>query len=90
MNEGDTAALVHECMVVILKLGGPVLGVALVAGLIMSFIQAVTQINEAMLAFLPKFAAIGVALVIFGPFMIATLLNFTREVFDRIVAIGGS
>nr|WP_294527266.1 flagellar biosynthesis protein FliQ [uncultured Rhodopila sp.] len=90
MNEGETAALVRECMVVIVKLGGPVLGVALVVGLIMSIIQAVTQINEAMLAFLPKLAAIGIALMIFGPFMIATLLNFTREVFDHIVAIGGS
>nr|WP_294511648.1 flagellar biosynthesis protein FliQ [uncultured Rhodopila sp.] len=90
MNEGETAALVHECMVVILKLGGPVLGVALVVGLIMSVIQAVTQINEAMLAFLPKLAAIGVALMLFGPFMVTTLLNFTREVFDHILAIGGS
>jgi flagellar biosynthetic protein FliQ len=90
MNEGNTAALVHECMVVILKLGGPVLGVALIVGLIMSIIQAVTQINEAMLAFLPKLAAIGVALMIFGPFMIATLLNFTRKVFDHIVAVGGA
>ncbi len=90
MNVGDTAALVQECMVVMLKLGGPVLGVALVVGLIMSVIQAVTQINEAMLAFLPKLAAIGVALVIFGPFMVETLVNFTREVFDHIVAVGGS
>jgi flagellar biosynthetic protein FliQ len=90
MNESDTAALVNECMVVILKLGGPMLGVALAVGLIMSIIQAVTQINEAMLAFVPKLAAIGVALAIFGPFMVATLVNFTREVFDRIVAIGGS
>jgi flagellar biosynthetic protein FliQ len=90
MNEGETAALVHECMVVILKLGGPVLGVGLVIGLVMSVVQAVTQINEAMLAFLPKLAAIGVALMIFGPFMVTTLLNFTREVFDRVVAIGGS
>jgi len=90
MNEVDTAALVHECMVVILKLGGPVLGVALVVGLIMSLIQAVTQINEVMLAFLPKLAAIGFALMIFGPFMVSTLLNFSREIFDHIVAIGGS
>lgn len=90
MNEGDTAALVRECMVVILKLGGPVLGVALVIGLVMSVVQAVTQINEAMLAFLPKLAAIGVALMLFGPFMVATLLNFTREIFDRVVVIGGS
>jgi flagellar biosynthetic protein FliQ len=90
MTEGDTAALVNECMIVILKMGGPILGVALVAGLVMAIIQAVTQINEAMLAFLPKLAAIGVALAIFGPFMAATLLGFTREIFDRIVVIGGS
>jgi flagellar biosynthetic protein FliQ len=90
MNEGDTAALMHECMVVVLKLGGPVLGVALIVGLIMSVVQAVTQINEAMLAFLPKLAAIGLALMLFGPFMVTTLLNFSREIFDRVVAAGGS
>ena len=90
MSELDTAAVVRDCMMVIMKLGGPVLGVALVAGLVMAVIQAVTQINEAMMTFLPKLLAIGVALTIFGPFMITTLLTFTREMFDRIVAIGGS
>jgi flagellar biosynthetic protein FliQ len=90
MNEVGTAALVHECMVVMLKLGGPVLGVALVVGLIMAVVQAVTQINEAMLGFLPKLAAIGFALIVFGPFMMTTLFNFTRQVFDHIVSIGGS
>jgi flagellar biosynthetic protein FliQ len=90
MSELDTAAVVRDCMMVIMKLGGPVLGVALVAGLVMAVIQAVTQINEAMMTFLPKLLAIGVALTIFGPFMITTLLTFTREIFDRIVAIGGS
>ena len=90
MNEGDTAALLRECMVVVLKLGGPVLGVALIVGLIMSVVQAVTQINEAMLAFLPKLVAIGLALIVFGPFMVTTLVSFSREIFDRIVAVGGS
>ncbi|MFL5284640.1 MAG: flagellar biosynthesis protein FliQ [Rhodopila sp.] len=90
MHEVDTAALVRECMIVILKLGGPVLCVALVVGLIVSVLQAVTQINEAMLAFLPKLAAIGFALMLFGPFMATTLSNFARTLFDRIVAIGGS
>jgi flagellar biosynthesis protein FliQ len=90
MNDTDVAALMHDCMVVTMKLSFPVLGVALVAGLLISFIQAITQINEATLAFLPKIVAIGLALLILGPFMATTLTSFTHRVFDRIVAIGGS
>jgi flagellar biosynthesis protein FliQ len=90
MQEVDMAALVRECLIVVLKLGAPVLGVALVVGLIVAVLQAVTQINEAMLTFLPKLAAIGFALVLFGPFMASTLSTFARTIFDRIVAVGGS
>ena len=90
MNDTDVAALMHDCMVVTMKLSFPVLGVALVAGLLVSFIQAVTQINEATLAFVPKIIAIGLALAMLGPFMATTLSGFTLRIFDRIVAIGGS
>ncbi len=90
MSDTDVAALIHDCMVVTMKLSFPVLGVALVAGLAISFIQAITQINEATLAFLPKVFAIGVALMMLGPFMATTLSSFTHRIFDRIVAIGGS
>ena len=90
MTDGDTAALLHECFLVIMKVGLPILGVALVVGLIVSFVQAVTQINEATLAFLPKLLAIGVALMLLGPFMAATLSGFSRRLFERIVVIGGS
>jgi flagellar biosynthetic protein FliQ len=90
MNEIDIGALIHDCMVVTMKLCSPILGVALVVGLLISFIQAVTQINEATLAFLPKFLAIGLALMMLGSFMATTLTGFSHRVFDRIVAIGGS
>ena len=90
MSDTDVAALIHDFMIVTIKLSFPVLGVALVAGLVISFIQAITQINEATLAFLPKVVAIGLALVMLGPFMTATLSGFSHRVFDRIVAIGGS
>jgi flagellar biosynthetic protein FliQ len=73
-----------------MKLSLPILGVALVVGLLISFIQAVTQINEATLAFLPKILAIGLALVMLGSFMTTTLNAFSHRVFDRIVTIGGS
>jgi flagellar biosynthetic protein FliQ len=90
MSSTEVAGLIHDCMIVTMKLSFPILGVALIAGLLVSFIQAVTQINEATLAFLPKIIAIGLALVVLGPFMAATLSGFSHRIFDRIVAIGGS
>ena len=77
-------------MIVTMKLGGPPLIVGLLVGLVVSLIQAVTQINEATLAFLPKVIAIGLAMVMLGPFMMATLTSFTHQIFDRLVQIGGS
>ena len=90
MSGAEVAGLIHDCMIVTMKLSFPVLGVALVAGLLVSFIQAVTQINEATLAFLPKVVAIGLALMLLGPFMAATLSGFSHRIFDRIVVVGGS
>ncbi|HVZ09052.1 flagellar biosynthetic protein FliQ [Rhodopila sp.] len=85
----DVAGLIRECMIVIVKLGGPPLVVGLLVGLVISFIQAITQINEASLAFLPKIVAIGIAMLMLGPFMAATLVTFTHHVMDRLVAAGG-
>ena len=90
MSENDVAGLLHDCLIVIMKLGFPILGVALVVGLVISLVQAITQINEATLAFLPKVFAIGIALMMLGPFMATTLSSFSHRIFDRIVAIGGS
>ena len=90
MQHADVAAILHDSLVVTMKLCFPILGVALVIGLVVSFIQAITQINEATLAFLPKIFAIGLSLMMLGSFMTATLFGFAHQVFDKIVAIGGS
>jgi flagellar biosynthetic protein FliQ len=90
MTDIDVAGLIHDCLIVTMKLSFPLLGVALVVGLLVSFIQAITQINEATLAFLPKVMAIGIAIMMLGPFMSATLSGFTHRVFDMMIAIGGS
>ena len=90
MNDADIAVSLRDGMLVMLKLGGPPLMVALGVGLMISLLQAVTQINEATLAFVPKVLAIGVALVLLGPLMLSTLSDYTRILFDRLVAIGGS
>ena len=89
MQDGDVATLLRDCMVVVLKVGGPPLLAALAIGLIMSLLQAVTQINEQTLAFVPKVLVIGVTLVVLGSFMMSTLAAFTLTVFDRMIAVGG-
>ena len=90
MNEADTGALLAEAMLIIAKLGGPPLLAALVVGVVIALFQAVTQINEAALAFIPKVLALGVTMVLLGSFMFTTLATYTRLLFDRIVAVGGS
>ena len=76
-------------MLVVLKLGGPVLLAALAVGVVMSLIQAVTQINEATLAFVPKALVIVGVLALVGPFMLATMTDYTQVLIDRMIAAGG-
>jgi flagellar biosynthesis protein FliQ len=89
MSPSDIGALMHDCMIVTIKLCLPTLGIALVVGLLISFLQAITQINESSLAFLPKILAISLALMLLGSSMSETLIGFTHRVFDRIVTVGG-
>jgi flagellar biosynthetic protein FliQ len=62
-----------------LLLSAPILVMSLVVGLLVSLMQAVTQINEATLTFLPKIVVVAIALVIFMPWMLTTLITFTTE-----------
>ena len=72
-----------------LKLGGPLLVLALAVGLVVSLIQAVTQINEATLVFLPTLLVLGAAMALPGPFMASTLADYTHVLMDRLVLVGG-
>jgi len=90
MNDADIAMLLRDGMLVMLKLGAPPLLATLVVGLLVALVQAITQINEATLAFVPKVLALGAALVLLGPFMVATLTSYTHLLLDRLVAVGGS
>ncbi len=90
MTAADTGALLAEAMLTIIKLGGPPLLAALVVGVIVALFQAVTQINEATLAFIPKLLALGVTMMLLGSFMFSTLSAYTRLLFDRMIAVGGS
>ena len=82
--------MLRDAMIVTLFLGGPPLMAGLVVGLLISLFQAVTQINEATLAFVPKVLAIGMAMLLPGSFMFATLSDYTRALFTRLIEIGAT
>jgi flagellar biosynthetic protein FliQ len=54
----------------------------------MSLVQAVTQINEQTLAFVPKVLAIGGTLLMLGPFILVTMIDFAHAIFDRVILAG--
>lgn len=64
-------------------LSAPLLGAALVTGLVVSILQAITQINEQTLTFIPKMIVIGVVLVLAGPWMLDILTHFTTNLFEN-------
>lgn len=65
-------------------LSAPLLGAALATGLIVSIVQAVTQINEATLTFIPKMIVIGIVLILAGPWMLDVLSHFTVGLFENL------
>jgi len=67
-----------------LLLSMPVLGVGMVVGLAISIFQSVTQIQEMTLTFVPKILAVMLAMLFFGPWMLDSLLSFTRQVFTNL------
>jgi flagellar biosynthesis protein FliQ len=62
----------------------PVLGLVMVVGLLISVVQVVTQVQEMSLTFVPKLLTAGVALVVFGPWMLRTLSQFTTRLWTQI------
>ncbi len=88
MNSADVMEVSREAVVVMLKIGSPVLLIALTVGLVISLFQALTQMQEMTLTFVPKALVIVVSLMIFLPFMLGVLVTFTEGLMDRIVALG--
>ena len=79
----------YEAMKLSLLLAAPLLLVALITGLIISLFQAATQINEMTLSFIPKLLAVFATLVIAGPWMLATILDYMRNLFSSIPQLVG-
>ena len=77
----------RQALWTIALVSAPLLLVALGVGLFIGIIQAATSINEMTLSFIPKLVAIATALMLFGSWMLGTLVDFTRSIFDRIPAL---
>jgi len=76
--------LLTQTLVVALKLALPTLVAGLGVGLVVSVLQAVTQIQEMTLTFVPKVVGVAVIMLVAGPWMLNTLLAFTTSVYDQI------
>jgi flagellar biosynthetic protein FliQ len=88
----DTTAVLDiglDALLLAAKLCAPVLVTALVVGFVISLLQSITQIQEQTLSFVPKLIAVGVALLVCGHWMIAQIVAFTHDLFDRIPALLG-
>ena len=88
MNEGVVLGLAREALWVALQVGGPILGISLVVGVVVSIIQAVTQVNEQTLTFVPKVIAVFAGLLLFGPWMMETMLGFSAGLFANMASYG--
>ena len=89
----DTSAVLDiglDALIIAATLAAPVRITALVVGFAVSLVQSVTQIQEVTLSFVPKAIAAAVALLVCGHWMIAELVTFTHQLFERIPALLGS
>ena len=84
MTEAYLLELGQRTLVIFLQLAGPILLFSLGVGLLVSILQAVTQIQDMTITFIPKILATLLALAIFGPWMLQQLVRFTVNLFDLI------
>ena len=84
MSDADVLGIALNAMIVVGKILAPLLLVALVIGLIIGLLQAVTQVQEVTLTFVPKFIAMAVIFVFAGHWFLRLLIEFTIGLFNQI------
>lgn len=86
MSFGDVISIGQQAILVALLAAAPVLILSMIVGLTISLFQAVTQIQEPTLAFIPKIVVSALALLFFAPFILALLTDFTARIFSGLSA----
>lgn len=89
MDQDTVMNLATQALDLAIKIAGPLLLVGLVVGLVVSVFQAVTQIQEQSLTFIPKIIATAVVLIVAGPWMMNQLLAYTENLFRSIPSLVG-
>ncbi|MGV3713207.1 flagellar biosynthesis protein FliQ [Pseudolysinimonas sp.] len=89
MDAASVLDLAQDALLVAAKLGAPILVTSLVVGFAISLVQSITQIQEVTLSFVPKAVAVAVAMIVCGQWMIAEMVSFTTDLFDRIPTLVG-
>lgn len=88
MNSVEALEIAREAILVMLGIGAPVMLIALAVGLVVSLFQALTQIQEMTLAFVPKILVIFVTVLLLLPSMLTSLTTLTERLAERIVTLG--
>ena len=83
MTNGEVSDLMYKVFIMALQLGGPVLVVSMAVGIIISILQAATQIHEQTLTFVPKIIAVFVGLMIFGSWILTNLTEFVTTLWSN-------
>jgi flagellar biosynthetic protein FliQ len=85
MDEAVLLEVGRDAVIVTLKLGAPLMVIALLIGLVTSLFQALTQIQEVTLTFVPKIIVVFVAMLLLAPFMLHTLTDFTERIMQQAI-----
>jgi len=88
LNEAAVLEIGRDAIFVVLQLAGPIMLAGLGIGLLIALFQALTTIQEMTLTFVPKILVIFVALILFLPFMMTTLVEFSQELFGLMATLG--
>lgn len=88
MNETEVIETAREALLICIQIGAPILLIGLFVGVTIALIQALTQIQEITLVFVPKILAIFLAMFFFLPWMMRTLVIFTETLADRMISLG--
>ena len=89
MTPENVMDLAHSTLLVTAMIAAPLLLTALVTGLVIGMLQAATQINESTLSFIPKLLVLVIALFVTGPWILRTLIDFTRDLYGNIPNVIG-
>ncbi len=88
MSPNEVLEVGTDALLTLLLVGSPIMGVALTVGLMISLFQALTQMQEQTLSFVPKVTAMVVTFLLFLPFMMSTMTGFAERMFERAATLG--